>query len=55
MAFDVDDTDWEEAGFVGEGAVGAFVDVDGAVGGEAVEKPEGAVADWVWVWEKPGV
>lgn len=54
-AFDVDDTDGEEAGFGDEGAVGAFVDVDCAVRGEAVEEPEGAVADGVRVREEARV
>lgn len=54
-AFDVDDTDGEEAGFGDEGAVGAFVDVECAMRGEAVEEPEGAVADGVRIGEEAGV
>ena len=54
-ALHVDDAGGEEAGFGGEGAVGALVDVDGAVGGEAVEEPEGAVADGEGVREEAGV
>ena len=45
LAFNVHDAGGEEAGFGSQGAVGAFVDVEGAVGGEAVEEPEGAIAD----------
>jgi hypothetical protein len=37
--------DGEEAVLVLEGAVGAVVDVDGSVGGKAVEEPELAVSD----------
>lgn len=55
VALDVDDAGGEEAGFGGEGAVGALVDVEGAVGGEAVQEPEGAVADRQGVWEEAGV
>ncbi len=53
-AFDVEDADGEETGFGGEGFEGAFVDEDRAVRGEAVEEPEGAVADWVRVGEEAG-
>lgn len=47
ISFHVDDADGEEVGFVAEGGVGAGVDVDCSVGGEAVEEPEVAVADWI--------
>ena len=35
--------------------MGALVYVEGAVGGEAVEEPEGAVADREWIGEEAGV
>lgn len=54
-AFDVDDADGEEACFGDEGTMGAFIDVEGAVRGEAVEDPEGAVADGVRVREEARV
>ena len=54
-AFDVDDADGEEVGFVGEGGVGAGVDVDCSVRGEAVEEPEVAVADWIVGGEETGM
>lgn len=55
VALDVDDAGGEEAGFGGEGAVSALIDVEGAVGGEAVQEPEGAVADRQGVWEEAGM
>lgn len=55
MALDVHDAGGEEAGFGGEGAVGAVVYVEGAVGGEAVQEPEGAVADGEGVGDEAGV
>ena len=55
IAFDVYDADGEEVSFVGEGGVGAGVDVDCAVRGEAVEEPEVAVADGVGGGEEAGV
>ena len=45
LALDVHDAGGEEAGFGSERTVGAVVYVEGAVGGEAVQEPEGAVAD----------
>ena len=45
VAFDGDDADGEQVRFVAEGGVGAGVDVDCAVRGEAVEEPKVAVAD----------
>lgn len=35
--------------------MGAGVDVDCSVRGEAVEEPEVAVADWIGGWEEAGV
>ena len=35
--------------------MGAGVDIEGSVGGEAVEEPEGTVADGKGVGKKPGV
>ena len=35
--------------------MGAGVYVEGSVGGETVEEPEGAVADGKGVWEEAGV
>lgn len=55
VALDVDDAHGEETGFAGEGAVGAFVYEEGAVGREAVEEPEGMVPDWVGVREEAGM
>lgn len=55
MAFYVDDAGGQEACFVGEGFPCAVVDVDGSVGGEAVEDPEVAVADGVGDGEEAGV
>ena len=55
VAFYVDDADGEEAGFIRERFPRAVVDVDGSVGGEAVEDPEVAVADGVGDWEEAGV
>ena len=55
MPLDIHDASGEETGFGGKGAVGALVYVEGAVGGEAVEEPEGAVADREWIGEEAGV
>lgn len=55
VALDVDDAGGEEACFGSEGAVGTLVDVEGAVCREAVQEPEGAVADRQGVWEEAGV
>ena len=55
LPFHVDYASGEEAGFGDEGAVSTVVYVEGAVGGEAVEEPEGAVADGEWVREEAGV
>ncbi len=51
----VDDACGEETGFGSEGAVSAMVYVESAVGGEAVEEPEGTVADGEGVGEEAGV
>ena len=55
MAFYIDDAGGKESGFGSEGAVGAGIDIESAAGGNAVEKPEGAVADGKGVREEAGV
>lgn len=55
VSFDVDNADWEEVGFVGEGGVGASVDVDCSMGRKAMEEPEVAVADGGGGGEEAGV
>ena len=55
VSFDGDDADGEEVRFVAEGGVGASVDVDCAVRGEAVKEPEVAVADGRGGGEEAGV
>lgn len=55
LSLDIHNTGRKETGFGGEGAVGALVDVEGAVGGQAVEKPEGSVADGEGVGKEAGV
>jgi hypothetical protein len=48
VTFDVDYANWEEPAFINKGSLRAAVDIDGAVGSEAVEEPEVAIADrWV--------
>lgn len=55
VALDVEDARGEEARFAEEGAVGSRVDVERAVGLEAVDEPEVAVADGVRGGEEAGV
>lgn len=55
VAFHVYNADREEACFVDQSAVRAFVDVNRAVRGEAMEEPEGTVANRVRIRQKAGV
>ena len=51
-SFHVYNADGQKTSLVGERTVGAAVDVDVAVWCKAMEQPEVAIADRLWIWEE---